>query len=86
MGTLLLAIAFVAAQIIGSLSMTSTCDASGCRMNITGAASDIAAVCAQGDCTRVFSSALDATNYFLELWGNAKGLDVVPIPPPPPGG
>lgn len=65
------------------VSMTSEVVDGQYRMVISGPSNQVARVCAQGDCSRTFNNRLDATNYFLELFGKANGLYIVPLPPAP---
>ena len=72
------------AQSQPGLSMTSQQMPDGqYQMVISGPESEVARVCSFGDCSRTFASRLDASNYFLGLFGQANGLTIVPIPPAP---
>lgn len=71
------------AQSQPGISMTSEQDVSGqFQMVITGPEAEVARICSFGDCSRLFPTRLDATNYFLDLFGRANGVQLAPIPPP----
>ena len=80
---LLVGLQGAAAQSQPGLSMTSEAVSGGWRMVISGESSAVARVCSFGDCTRVFTSPVEATNYFLLLFGLANGIALVPIPSAP---